>query len=113
MKYPKRKGDRLERKVAALIRHKGLDPKARRMPLSGAWDHLPGDIYTSLPYSFEIKNTERIKIWEFWDQTKNQCPMGQVPVLAVSSNNRPILAVLDFEYLLDLLKIEQDYLADK
>lgn len=112
MKSPKAKGSRLERVVAGKIRHKELDKDARRMPLSGGFSHLPGDIYTRLPYSFECKNQERIKLWDFWAQATGQCPMGQDPVLVISSNHRPILAVVDIELFLNLLKIERDYLAD-
>lgn len=104
------KGKRLEREVAALIRRKGLDDRAQRMPLSGAASMLPSDIWTKLPYSFECKNQERLQLWDAWEQTRGQAPNGHQPVLVVSGNFRPILAVVDVDLLLNLLKIEQDYL---
>lgn len=107
LKHPKAKGSRLERQLAGMIRKKGLDPKARRMPLSGAFSHLPEDIYTILPYHFEAKNQEKLKIWEWWEKIRNK----RNPVLVVSGNFRPVLAVVDIDLLLNLLKIEQDYLS--
>lgn len=104
----KAKGSRLERKVAELIRRKKLDPKAQRMPLSGAWSHLPADIYTSLDIHIECKNQERVKLWEWWNKIRDK----RNPILCISGNHRPILAVVDVEYLLDLLKIEQEYLEE-
>ena len=94
--------------MAQLIRHKGLDDNAQRMPLSGAWSHLPTDIYTSLPYSFECKNQEKVKLWEWWEQARGQARMGKPPVLIISGNFRPMLAVMDVELLLNFLKMEID-----
>ena len=102
----KEKGSRLERRVAGAIRHKGLDPNARRMPLSGAFAHLPEDIYTCLPYHIECKNQERIKLWEWWQKIRDK----HNPVLVISGNNRPDLAVIDLNLFLDLLLIEQETL---
>ena len=106
----KAKGSRLERKVASLIRAKGLDSNCKRMPLSGGFSHLPGDIYTNLPYAFECKNTERHRIWEEWAQAQSQASISEKPILVISGNHRPILAVLDISDLLNLLQIEQDIL---
>ena len=105
------KGKRLEREIASLIRRKGLDEKASRMPLSGADSMWKGDIRTRLPYSFEAKNQERIQLWDWWDQTRAQCPGGHQPILCISGNFRPILAVIDIDLLLNLLRIEQDALS--
>lgn len=101
----KEKGSRLERKVASALRSSGLDPKAMRMPLSGASWSLPSDIYTSLPISIECKNTEKIRLWEFWDQCRNQKIGNRMPVLAISSNNRPILMAVDLDDFINLLKM--------
>lgn len=106
------KGRRLELEVAAALRRKGLDRGAKRMHRSGAISHRPGDIYTSLPYSFELKHHERVKLWEFWTQAKSQARLGRPAILVVSADDRPALAVVDLDTLLNLLRIEQDYLSD-
>lgn len=104
------KGKRLELAVAKLIRQSGLDKDCKRMPLSGAFAHLPADIYTSLPIHIECKNQERVQFWKWWEETTSRNRFGQEPILAITSNHRPILFVVRPEHYLNLLKIERDYL---
>jgi hypothetical protein len=112
MKNAVAKGKRLEYKIASMIRKKGLDKDCKRMPRSGALAHLPEDILTKLPIHIEAKNRERVELWKWWNETNDRCFMGSDPVLVISGNHRPTVAVVDFEYLLDLLKTQQDYLED-
>ena len=100
----KQKGSRLERQFARLIRTSGADKGAKRMPLSGAFEGLKSDIFTTLPYSFECKNQERIQLWKWWEQTTEQAHYAKAPILVVSGNHRPILCVLKAEDLLTLIK---------
>jgi len=113
LKNPKEKGPRLERKVAARIRQIGLDPDAQRMARSGAFPHLKGDIYTNLPIHAECKWHEKIRLWEWWDETQSRSTLNKTPVLFITSNNRPIMAIVNYEYLLNLMLIEKQYLEDK
>lgn len=99
----KAKGKRLEIKVAQLIRDKGLDPNAKRMPGSGAFEGFKTDLYSTLPYSFEMKNQETVKLWEWWKQALGQATIARPPVLVVGGNFRPILATMDINTFLELL----------
>lgn len=100
----RQKGSRLERKVAALLRQKGFN--ACRMPLSGAFFALKGDIKCDdLDYHFECKNHEKARIWEWWQDVRDY----RNPILCISSNHRPILAVVDIDTILNLLRIEKDH----
>jgi hypothetical protein len=99
----KQKGKRLEIKVAKRIREMGLDVDAKRMPGSGAFDGFKGDIYTKLPYSWEIKNQEKVTLWEWWEQTKAQETPYKPGILVVGGNFRPALAVMDLDTFLNLL----------
>lgn len=99
----KQKGKRLEAKVAQLIREKGLDNNAVRMPGSGAFDGFKTDIYTKLSYSFELKNQETVKLWEWWNQARDQASIAKPPVLVVGGNYRPILCVVEINTFLNLL----------
>lgn len=99
----KEKGRRLELKVSALIRRKGLDKDAKRMILSGADWAFRGDILTRLPFTFECKNNEAHRIWEEWEQARGQAKPMKPPVLVISGNNRPILAVMEMDDFLNLL----------
>jgi len=97
----KAKGKRLELKVAQIIRQQ-LGIKAVRMPLSGAaGGELSGDIFCQeLPFYFELKNQEKPHLWKWWQGIRDK----KNPVLIISGNNRPILAVCDLEMFLWLVK---------
>jgi len=106
----KAKGSRLERDIAGLYRKHGFED-ARRMPMSGAMGgHLSGDISFRfhVPFKVECKNQEKVKLWEWWTQTVRQIGLNQEPVLFISGNNRPKLAVVDAEYLVRLQSIEKE-----
>ena len=111
LKNAPRKGREFELKVAKLIRDK-VDKDCKRMFRSGAVAHFPEDIYTKLPLHIECKNQEKIKLWKWWDETLSRNRFGKDPVLVITSNHRPILAVVEIEYLLNLLKVQEDYIAD-
>lgn len=100
----KAKGNRAERKVAEAYRRYDIDPKASRMPMSGAMQWHKGDIWKPNDYKYvdEVKCQETVKFWAFWEQARSQASMGQVPVLHITGNNRPILSVLDMEDYMDL-----------
>ena len=106
----KAKGAKLEKDIATLYRKHGFED-ARRMPLSGAMGgHLSGDISFrfQVPFKVECKNQEKVKLWEWWTQTLSQVGMNQEPVLFISGNHRPMLAVVDAEYLVRLQAIERE-----
>lgn len=107
MKHPKAKGSRLERKVARMIREKGLDKKASRMPLSGSFWQLKSDIFTTLPYAIEVKNQETIHFWTWWNKIRDQAGY-KTPMLVISGNNRPIISCIELDKLLDLMKNENN-----
>ena len=105
----KQKGSRLERKFAQLIRQKGLDKDAKRMVLSGADWAFKSDIYTKLPFMFECKNQEQLRLWDWWEQAKSQEKPMKPAVLIHTANHRPIMATMDVDTFLNLLKEIKDY----
>lgn len=104
----KSKGAKLEHKFSAMIRAKGLDDNAKRMPGSGAFDGFKTDIHSKLPFSFELKNQETVSLWKWWKQARDQSSIAKPPVLVTSGNFRPILAIMDADTFLDLLLTIQD-----
>ena len=108
LKNTVKKGRRLENKIAAAIRQKGLDDKCKRMPRSGAYAHLPEDILTSLNWHIEARNRETIRFWEWWEETKAKTFVGNHPALVLSGNHRPILVTIELDDWLNLLKCEQE-----
>lgn len=102
----KEKGNRLERKVAALYRQYDIDPIATRMPMSGAMAWHKGDINKPNDYQYvdECKNSERVQLWQWWTQAKEQATNNRIPLLHISANSRPILTVMNAETYFDMRK---------
>jgi hypothetical protein len=98
------KGNRAERKVAELYRRYGIDERATRMPMSGAMSHFKGDIWKPNDYTYvdEVKCQETVKFWLWWEQALSQAPEPRVPLLHITSNNRPVLTVMRIETYMDL-----------
>jgi hypothetical protein len=105
----KQKGSRLERFVAEAYRHHGIDKDAKRMPLSGAFDGLKGDIFKPHDKEWvdECKNQEKVKLWEFWEQAKSQARGLQRPLLHVSGNYREVLTVMKLDDYMHLRQCER------
>lgn len=94
----RQKGGRLERKIVKELVRSGLVPTAKRSFQSGAHWSWKSDIYApGLNYSIEAKNQERVSLWSFWEQAESQRKPYSPPVLMVSGNHRPILAVMDLK----------------
>jgi hypothetical protein len=110
----KQKGNRAERKVAEAYRHYGIDPKATRMPTSGAMSHFKGDIWKPTDYLWvdEVKCQERVKLWEWWSQATSQATGSQNPLLHITANFRPILTVMTMETYMNLRKEVMDLEAE-
>lgn len=107
------KGARAERAVAEAYRRYDIDPKATRMPMSGAMAWHKGDVNKPNDYKYidEVKNQEKILFWKWWEQAQSQASMSQVPVLHITSNNRPIITCMDLEDYMDLRKQVNDLQA--
>jgi hypothetical protein len=94
---PRRKGDRVEREVLALMREAGLE--AKRVPLSGSAPDYPGDLEVELPglgrVLVEVKARKRVGL-EAWLEGR--------PLLVLKPDRRPPLAVLPLEALLALIR---------
>lgn len=105
----KQKGARLERKIAREIK-RILGIKAKRSFQSGAHWSWKSDIYApGLNFSIEAKNQEKVRLWEFWNQASNARKAFSPPVLMISGNYRPILAVMDLTDWLNLVKERNDW----
>ena len=94
---PKRKGDRVEREILALLRDAGLE--ARRVPLSGSAPGYPGDLEVELPglgrVVVEVKARRRVAL-EGWLDGRG--------LLIIKPDRKPPLAVLPLEGFLQVLQ---------
>lgn len=104
LKHPKLKGRVLEVRCAKDIRDSGLDKEAKRMPLSGAWEGLKSDIFTTLPVSFEMKNQESWSPLEYMKQAENGARNGEMPIVVMSRNRlKEPLCLIKWNDLLALM----------
>jgi len=83
----KAKGRNAEISFAELLRDYGIDKGARRQVLSGA-SYLKGDINTSCGYCIEVKNQEKLAIWDALKQAEKQANMEQQPFLLAFKRNK-------------------------
>jgi hypothetical protein len=94
---PRRKGDRVEREVLAILREAGLE--ARRVPLSGSAPGYPGDLEVELPglgrVLVEVKARKRVAL-EAWLEGRG--------LLVLKPDRRPALAVMPLQALLALIR---------
>ncbi len=96
-KAPRRKGNRVEREVLALLKEAGLE--ARRVPLSGSAPGYPGDLEVVVPglgrVVVEVKARKRVAL-EAWLEGRG--------LLVLKPDRRPPLAVLPLQALLALIR---------
>ncbi len=93
----RRKGNRVEREVLALMREAGLE--ARKVPLSGSAPDYPGDLEVVVPglgrVLVEVKARKRVGL-EAWLEGRG--------LLVLKPDRRQPLAVLPLQALLALIK---------
>ena len=51
------------------------------------------------PFSTECKNTEKINVWEAYEQAKSNCN-GYEPIVVMKKNHKKPLVVIDAEYFI-------------
>jgi Holliday junction resolvase len=95
------KGKRGERELARFLVDHG-HPARRGQQFSGGPDS-PDVICESLPFHFEVKRTERLRLHEAMQQATNDAKPGSVPVVAYRRNGGDWLAILPMTALLELL----------
>ena len=81
-----------------------VDKVAMRTPGSGSGQNFKEDVFTNY-FFIECKNQEKIRFWEFWEQAYGGAkPTFKPPVLAISSNYRPIIVCMEIDDWLNLVK---------
>lgn len=115
----KAKGSAYERRVAKMYKKYGLFPNAKRMPGSGAFEGLKGDILkldeNNYPvydtFNDECKCQEQVRLAQFWKQTVAQ--QGKAyPVLHITSNHRPSYSIVRHEDFEDIIWEKSDQEQD-
>lgn len=103
----KSRGRRLQQHVAKRIREifdlSSNDVCSAPMGVSGMDVQLSDRARLCFPWAVEAKNQQRVNIWESWEQAKTNAE-GLKPVLIVKRNRSDVLAVVDLEEFLRLVK---------
>jgi hypothetical protein len=74
----RQRGNRAEQAVARYLRDNGFDAITSR----SAQGHQAGsDIFTSLPFAFEVKDHARLDLSGWWQQATSQAGPDEIPVL--------------------------------
>lgn len=66
---------------------------------------LSSAAFAKFPYAVEVKCQEiHAAFLDHWVQTKNNTKKDEMPLLIITANRKPLLAVLEFDDLLGILK---------
>lgn len=95
------KGCRGERAFAQVLKGHGLEAR-RGQQFSGSPDS-PDVVCESLNVHWEVKNVERLQIYDAMEQAKRDCGQGKYPVVAHKKNRKEWLAILPMEDFLDIM----------
>lgn len=95
------KGKRGEREIARLLTDHG-HPARRGVQYSGGPDS-PDVICESLPFHFEVKRTERLRLHKAMQQAIDDAKPGSVPVVAYRRNGGEWMAILRLTDLLEVM----------
>lgn len=105
----KMKGRRLQQWVVKqLVAILGLDPedlKSTPMGSQGADVIMGVKSKTAFPYAIECKNSQRINLWEAYEQAQAHAGNTKLePLLVIKKNHRDPLVVIDAEHFFSLVR---------
>ena len=96
------KGKEGERELARYLTERGLE--ARRGQQHRGGTDSPDVLVEALPqFHFEVKRTERLRLWEAIDQAREDAAGGRTPLVVHRPSRRQWVAILDLDDLLELL----------
>lgn len=79
------------------------DLRSTSMGANGEDIQMSAAARKKIPFSIEAKNTERLNVWNAFDQCKANCANFE-PALVIKKNHSDILCVVRWEAFLSLLK---------
>ena len=107
-KSAKQKGRALQQLVIKrLIECLGINPQDienRSMGCGGEDIILSVSARRAFPFSVECKNQESVNVWNAYAQAESNQRNGE-PLVIIKRNNHKPLAIIDFDFLLELIKI--------
>ena len=103
LKSPKAKGMRAEYFVRDMLR--GFDWYANRMPGSGAFENMKGDIISDFPFFLEVKNTAKTTFAPWYEKASDQS--GSKPPMIVWLHEGQLYSFALFSDILQIMKSGQ------
>jgi|3_EtaG_2_1085321.scaffolds.fasta_scaffold177833_2 hypothetical protein len=105
-KLSREKGKRGERAFVKLLKFFGFSKSYRSQQFSGKCPAGSADVITpELPaIHWEVKNVERLNLWDAITQALIDRPAGKIPAVAHTKNNHGWLVTLPAEDFLNILR---------
>lgn len=109
----KNKGVRLQNNIREVLYQyypnlRSGDIKTAVMGESGTDIILSPTAKDNIPFDIEAKNQESISIWKCLEQAETNTERGRIPLLVFKRNRSKTYACLEFEKLLELLKVKEE-----
>lgn len=99
-----RKGKRLERELASLLRNEGFGSARRGQQRRGGPDS-PDVLCEDLPrIHWESKGGKQLRLKDFMEQAADEAPEGSVPVVAWREDRQPWRVILNLEDFCAILR---------
>ena len=80
-----------------------IDIRSAIMGETGEDIKLSSKARESFPFSVECKSLKTISVYRHYDQARKNCPPEAQPLVVVKENRRKPLAVIDFEYFMEMI----------
>lgn len=106
----KRKGNEGEREFLQLLKDRGISAQRNDQKYIGG--HGNPDVGAQIgnrEFHFEVKRTEKFRLYEALSQAQKDAETEHMPVVAHRSNRHPWVVVLTLEDFLQLVGIEPAY----
>ena len=108
MTNSREKGKRYERHVASLFRSEGFDDARRSQQFCGA--NGDADIVGVRGLHIECKAREKMQLYDWVSQSKNEAQNGDLPVVIHKRNNCADLVTMEFK---DWIQLYREWEASK
>lgn len=92
-------------KILEMYPHLELDTDVRSaiMGETGEDIKLSKKARQTFPFSVECKSLKTISVYRHYEQCRKNCPVGAQPLVVIKENRKNPLAVVDFEYFMELI----------
>lgn len=106
----KRKGNSGEREFLQLLQARGIEAQRNDQKyIGGRGNPDVGAQIGNREFHFEVKRTEKFRLYEALSQAQRDAETDHMPVVAHRSNRRPWVVVLTLEDFLQIVGIEPAY----